>query len=99
MLTMSTVITAVYEEGVLRPLEPLPLPEHTRVQIEIVREIPVLEERERVRQALLEAGIAKARASVSATKSVSDSELRAAAERMGKTTTLSDLVIAEREGR
>ena len=28
----TTMITAVYENGLLRPLTPLALPEHTRVQ-------------------------------------------------------------------
>jgi predicted DNA-binding antitoxin AbrB/MazE fold protein len=96
---MGTTITAVYEEGVLRLLEPLPLPEHTHVQIEIVRQVPAPQERQRVRQALLDAGIIKPRAGDSAIRSVSDTELAAAAERMGKATTLSDLIVAEREGR
>jgi len=35
---MSQVITAVYEHGALHPVAPLNLPEHQRVQIQIVRE-------------------------------------------------------------
>ena len=32
---MSQIIEAIYEEGVLKPLEPLNLEEHTKVQIQI----------------------------------------------------------------
>ncbi len=32
---MARTVTAVYENGVLRPLDPLPLPEHQRVEITI----------------------------------------------------------------
>ena len=30
---MNTAVEAIYEHGLLRPLEPLALPEHTRVRI------------------------------------------------------------------
>ena len=43
---MSQTITAVYENGVLRPLKPLALPERTRVRLQIERSEeadPVLE--------------------------------------------------------
>ncbi len=33
--SMSQVAEAVYEQGVLRLLQPICLPEHTRVQVEI----------------------------------------------------------------
>ena len=32
---MSQVVHAVYEEGVLRPLDPLDLPEHQRVRVAV----------------------------------------------------------------
>ena len=34
---MNESITVIYEDGVLRPLQPLALPEHSRVEIRIVR--------------------------------------------------------------
>ena len=33
---MSQIIDAIYEEGVLKPLEPLNLPEHAKVRIHIL---------------------------------------------------------------
>jgi predicted DNA-binding antitoxin AbrB/MazE fold protein len=33
---MSTTFTAIYEQGILRPLLPLSLPEHARVEVRIV---------------------------------------------------------------
>ncbi len=33
---MSQIIEAIYEEGVLKPLEPLNLKEHTKVRIQIL---------------------------------------------------------------
>ncbi len=40
---MSQIIYAIYEEGILKPIEPLNLKEHTRIQIQIS---PVLERSE-----------------------------------------------------
>ncbi|MDZ4720426.1 MAG: antitoxin family protein [Roseiflexaceae bacterium] len=57
---MDHTITAVYENGVLRPLQPLSLPEHTQVEID-VRQIVAPEiqaaHRLRVQQVLANAGI------------------------------------------
>jgi predicted DNA-binding antitoxin AbrB/MazE fold protein len=32
---MTTAVDAIYEDGLLRPLHPLPLPEHTRVRLSV----------------------------------------------------------------
>jgi predicted DNA-binding antitoxin AbrB/MazE fold protein len=41
---MSTLtIHAIYEEGKLRPLEPLPLQEHERVLLQVIRQSAVQE--------------------------------------------------------
>ena len=57
---MPETVTAVYEHGVLRPLTPLHLPEHSQVEIE-VRLIPGTRDaharRDQVRAALDAAGI------------------------------------------
>ncbi len=58
---MSQTITAIYANGVLRPITPLDLPEWAQVEIEVKRvtalEIEQINERRRVIQALAEAGI------------------------------------------
>ncbi len=36
---MTTVVDAVYEQGWLKPLTPLVLPEHTRVQVTVTSEL------------------------------------------------------------
>jgi predicted DNA-binding antitoxin AbrB/MazE fold protein len=36
---MTTVVEAVYEQGWLKPLKPLLLPEHSRVQLTVTAEV------------------------------------------------------------
>lgn len=45
---MSTAVEAIYEDGLLRPLTPLPLPEHARVRVsvELVKDVENDAERE-----------------------------------------------------
>jgi len=98
--TLNETITAIYEQGVLRPLTPLALPEHTRIQIQIVAQPTVVqEERHRVRQALLAAGIIQPRPPVEPVQPVSEAQLTEAANALAVAGPLSELVIAEREGR
>jgi len=97
---MKETIAAIYEQGVLRPLTPLALPEHTRVQIQIVALVPaVQEERHRVRQALLDAGVIRPRPTIEPVQPVSEAQLAAAADALAAAGPLSELIIAEREGR
>jgi predicted DNA-binding antitoxin AbrB/MazE fold protein len=53
---MEQVITAVYENGVLRPLKPLNLPEHKTVNIQILPD-QVIEQFEAALQLLAEEGV------------------------------------------
>ncbi|HEY9706765.1 MAG TPA: antitoxin family protein [Oculatellaceae cyanobacterium] len=53
---MAEIITAIYENGVLRPLSPLPLQEHQTVRIQVLPENPVAE-LERITQSLTTAGL------------------------------------------
>ncbi len=54
---MSETIVAIYEGGVLRPLQPLGLPEHSRVQLRVVKSTGEKQsERERTIRALLSTG-------------------------------------------
>ena len=57
---MAQRITAIYEDGVLRPLSPLELPEHSQVEIEIHQASPAIDHpshRDQVNQALVKAGL------------------------------------------
>jgi predicted DNA-binding antitoxin AbrB/MazE fold protein len=56
---MTQTITAVYENGILRPLTPLVLPEHSQVEIEVrsVSGQSAPTRRERARLALVAAGL------------------------------------------
>lgn len=47
---MSLAIRAIYEEGVLRPLEPLDLADHTVVQLSVETEGDDLERRQWLKQ-------------------------------------------------
>jgi len=97
---MNETITAVYERGVLRPLAPLLLPEHTQVKIRIVEQVPSLrEERQRVRQALLAASIIRPHSPIEPVPPVSEAQLAAAANALAAAGPLSELIIAERDGR
>ena len=81
---MSETITAIYEKGVLRPIQRLTLPEHTRVDLRIVaRYESDADERQKVRQALLDAGVIQPHPTVNTLPMVTDAELAAAAQALG----------------
>lgn len=97
---MTKTISAVYENGVLRPLTPLALPEHTAVEIQIITPVSAAEtERQRVRQVLVEAGVIRPQIITETTQPVSETELDAAAHALGQVGPLSDVIIAERADR
>jgi predicted DNA-binding antitoxin AbrB/MazE fold protein len=97
---MTEIIPAIYENGVLRPLIPLALPEHTAVEIQIVKPASVAEtERQRVHQVLAEAGVIRPQVITETIQPVSETELTAAAQALGQAGPLSALIIAERAGR
>jgi predicted DNA-binding antitoxin AbrB/MazE fold protein len=97
---MNTTFTAIYEQGVLRPLLPLSLPEHTRVEVSIVsrparaKKAPV--DRQDVYAALMDAGLIKAQTPVEFVSAISEADLAAAAADLAAAGPISDLVIAER---
>lgn len=97
---MSDTISAIYERGVLRPLSPLLLPERTHVQLQIVTlDSPDDGERQRVRQALLEAGVIRATVSSEPVAPVAEAQLTAAARALAVAGPLSEDIIAERDER
>ena len=96
-------ITAIYERGVLRPLTPLSLPEHARVQIQF-QQVPAPDDanahRVRVRDVLVAAGLSlPASPSVPTADILSDEQREELALRFSGPRPLSDLIIEERESR
>jgi len=97
---MSTTFTAIYEQGVLRPLLPLALPERTAVEVRIVprpaRSEKATAGRQRVYEALQDAGLVKPQPVSEPVRPVSETELAAAAEALAAAGPISELIIAER---
>ena len=95
---MAEIITAVYEEGVLRPTQPLPLKEHQTVRLQLLP--GSADERESVRALLVAAGLVQARVpQVEALADpVSPEERRELAELLGQAPgrALSAIILDER---
>ncbi|HZS86945.1 MAG TPA: antitoxin family protein [Chloroflexota bacterium] len=99
---MSQVITAIYEDGVLRPLMPLELPEHAEVQLklELVLEHPDEQAgRRKVDRALMAAGLMLPRSTDHPTPPLTDAERDALARRIPAGHALSEIILEERDGR
>jgi predicted DNA-binding antitoxin AbrB/MazE fold protein len=96
---MSESIAAVYRKGVLRPLKPLNLQENSQVEIQIVVKPPQKSEAQEARQALIRAGVVRPRAADKAPHPVTEAEALAAAQAIGAAGSLSDMILADREGR
>ncbi|MDY0020026.1 MAG: antitoxin family protein [Anaerolineae bacterium] len=94
---MAEVIDAVYEKGVLRPLEPLHLRERQTVRIQVITE-DTLNEIENVLTQLVEAGVITPPIGYSTAKPVSEQERWELADRLGQAPgkPLSEIII---EGR
>ena len=91
-------IAVVYERGVLRPLRPLTIPNHTRLNIQIMPRKMQKTDRQQALQMLVDAGLLYT-ASPSTEPPISDDELRDAAVAIGADGPLSDDVIFERDER
>jgi predicted DNA-binding antitoxin AbrB/MazE fold protein len=91
------VITAIYEKGVLRPLTPLPLAEKQTVKLQIMED----DAEKQIIQELIALGFITPPSGKTTVKPVSEAELRAAADRLGRALQrpLSELMIEERDGR
>jgi predicted DNA-binding antitoxin AbrB/MazE fold protein len=101
---MSQRLKAIYENGVLRPLGPLDLPEHSQVEIHVQRlehSNPPSEHRLQVRHLLIEAGLSlPANDAVPTRSKPLTQERREELSRLfssGKP--LADLIDEDREGR
>ena len=97
---MTETILAVYEEGKLRPLEPLHLKEQQRVYIQVMPEEMVEDEGAAAIRVLVEAGLMRSpdRETPPPPDPVSDKERRALAERLAQAPgkSLSEIVIEDR---
>ena len=99
---MNNVITAIYEQGVLRPLEPLAMVEHSQVKIQILgmTSLPKEEdEARRIEEVLIAAGLIKPLNAPSDLPHVSAERREELARLYAVGGPLSEMVIAEREGR
>ncbi len=97
---MGQAITAMYEKGVLRPLMPLRLKDRSLVQIQVISEPQTEEaEREEALQALLEAGVIRRHPPAPQRVPVDEGRLEAVRKALGAAGPLSELIIAERDGR
>jgi predicted DNA-binding antitoxin AbrB/MazE fold protein len=94
---MSEIVTAVYENGLLRPLRPLNLRERQTVRIQVLPEEPA-GEAEEVIQGLVEAGLLTAPPGYSDVEPLSAKERRELAEALGRAPgkPLSEIIIEER---
>ena len=94
------IVTAVYEKGVLRPLQPLDLEERQMVRIQVVPETVVEDEGEEMIRLLVAAGLMRPRPKKGTPPPdpVSEKERRRLADIMGNAPgkPLSEIIIEER---
>ena len=95
---MSEIVTAVYENGLLRPLSPLKLNEHQTVRLQVLPDKSVDEEEEEAIQYLIATGILTPPPGHSDVEPLSEEERRELAESLGKAPgkPLSEIIIEER---
>lgn len=80
---MTEIITAIYENGVLRPLRPLNLKERQRVQVKVVSE-PAEDRNESIIRALIDDGLVEPRESPLTTDPVTEVQRLALAHQIGQ---------------
>ena len=96
---MDDTVVAIYEDGVLRLLAPLELPEHTRVWVSVHTHSPA-DHRQQVREVLQRAGLsAPVPGKASGARPLSKEERAKLARRLDGGRPLSEIIIEEREGR
>ena len=101
---MAEIVTAVYENGMLRPLQPLNLRERQMVRLQIVQEEPVVQEEpdeiEEVIQSLVASGLMRPcpNRGTPPPDPVSEEERRRLADIIGRAPgkPLSEIIIEER---
>jgi len=97
---MAETVMAVYEKGVLRPLQPLSLQERQRVCIQVVSQTAEKDEGEEMVRLLVAAGLMRPRPRIDTLPPdpMSEAERSALAERLGRAPgkPLSEIVIEDR---
>jgi predicted DNA-binding antitoxin AbrB/MazE fold protein len=99
---MSEIITAVYENGILRPLSPLPLPSGSTVRLQILAEESATEEPategEQIIQSLVAAGLLTPAPLQDDIKAVSEQARRELAQKLAQRPgkSLSEIIIEDR---
>ena len=100
---MAQRITAIYEDGVLRPLSPLELPEHSQVEIDIHQVSSAIDRpahRDQVNQALVKAGLSLPSIDTTAAATQLSPERREELARLFSISgPVSELISEDREGR
>ena len=96
---MAEIVTAVYENGILRPLRPLNLRERQTVRLQIVQEEPAEDENESEAaiRILVEAGLLTPPPRRSDVDPVSEQDRRELADRLGRAPgkPLSEIIIED----
>ena len=100
---MAQRITAIYEDGVLRPLSPLELPEHSQVEIDIHQVASATDSpahRDQINQALVRAGLSLPSIDTTAPATQLSPERREELARLFSVgASVSELISEDREGR
>jgi predicted DNA-binding antitoxin AbrB/MazE fold protein len=95
---MTETVTAVYENGVLRPLRPLKLRESQTVRLQIIADVSTGNEDEAAIRALVDAGILTPPPGRSDVETLSEHERRELDDRLGRAPgkPLSEIIIEDR---
>jgi len=96
---MAEMVTAVYENGLLRPLRPLNLQERQMVRLQVLPEEPVEDEGEAAIRVLVGAGLVTPPPRRSNVAPMAEEERRELADRLGHAPgkPLSEVIIEDRE--
>ncbi|MBN1313854.1 MAG: DUF104 domain-containing protein [Anaerolineales bacterium] len=96
---MSTEALAIFEDGVLRLLTPISLPDQSRVRLSILSEEDPEEALHRAETALIDAGLVKPAHPQQRIRSISQERRAELAHLYAKGSPLSEIIIEERNGR
>jgi predicted DNA-binding antitoxin AbrB/MazE fold protein len=96
-MTDAVTVTAVYKDGMLRPVQPLGLRENQRVRIQIVRDEAENEAETAIRK-LIEAGLLTPPQGQSDVPEKSEEQRQALADRLGRVPgkPLSEIIVEDR---